>query len=354
MWDIVKQRDPILSFREACRATGFSRATLLRYASTRGQPVRVKPRPPPPRKLTTEEEARIIDMLHSDRFIDRAPAEIYATLLDEEVYLGSTRTFYRILHKHQEVVERRKVARRAVYSTPRLIASGINEVWCWDITKLRGPGRLVFFQLYVLIDIFSRCVVGWLLSEREDGELAAQLLATSIKREGADPTKLTVHSDRGPAMKSQPVIDTLKELGATKTHSRPYVSDDNPFIESFFKTLKYGPAFPEQFNSIEEARAFLVEYFRWYNEEHRHSGIAMMTPRQVHDGKTEAVATKRDEVLRKAQELHPERFVKGQPKARRPAAKVYINPPPVLPKEARPPLAAPMAGTGVRGGAPMS
>jgi putative transposase len=352
--NIVKSRDPVLSFREACKATGFSRATLHRYSSSKPQQQPTRSRKPSPRKLTAAEEDRVLEILSEDRFIDRAPAEIVAMLMDEDIYVGSERSFYRIMHKHSEVMERRKVARRTVYAPPRLVATRTHEVWTWDITKLRGPGRLVFFHLYVIIDIYSRYVVGWLIADREDGALAAQLIKTAITRLGVDATKLTVHSDRGSAMKSVPVVKLLKNLGATKTHSRPYVSDDNPFIESSFKTMKYGPGFPEQFNSLEEAEAYLVKYFHWYNNEHRHSGIAMMTPAQVHFGKTEEVATKRDEVLKKAYEQHPERFVKGKSRAERPAEVVYINPPTVLPPTARRPVAETEEGTRVRGGAPTS
>lgn len=281
----------------------------------------------PPRSLSQEERRAVLEVLHCGRFVDKAPLEVYATLLDEGIYLCSVRTMYWILSEEQEVRERRNQLRHPNYKKPELIATGPNQVWSWDITKLLGPVKWSYFYLYVMLDIYSRYVVGWMLADQERAELAKHLIADSCQKQAIERGRLTVHSDRGPSMKSKPVAWLLAELGVTKSHSRPSVSNDNPYSESQFKTLKYRPEFPERFGCIEDAEAFCQDYFRWYNREHRHSGIGLMTPFMVHYGEAEKVTQAREEVLQIAYSQHPERFVKKEPQAPRVPEAVWINPP---------------------------
>jgi putative transposase len=255
----------------------------------------------------------VLDSLHTKRFIDKAPTEAYATLLDEGTYLCSVRTMYRILSEAGEVRERRNQARHPKYQPPELLATASRQVWSWDITKLRGPVKWSYYYLYVILDIFSRYVVGWMIAYRESAALAKRLIAETCDKENIPPGQLTVHSDRGSSMKSKTVAFLLADLGVTKSHSRPYVSDDNPYSESHFKTLKYRPDFPARFGSIQDARSFCREFFPWYNQEHRHSGIGLMAPAMVHYGKAEQVRNQRQAVLALAFDVHPERFVRGVP-----------------------------------------
>ena len=255
----------------------------------------------------------MLDSLHTKRFIDKAPTEAYATLLDEGTYLCSVRTMYRILSEAGEVRERRNQARHPKYQPPELLATASRQVWSWDITKLRGPVKWSYYYLYVILDIFSRYVVGWMIAYRESAALAKRLIAETCDKENIPPGQLTVHSDRGSSMKSKTVAFLLADLGVTKSHSRPYVSDDNPYSESHFKTLKYRPDFPARFGSIQDARSFCREFFPWYNQEHRHSGIGLMAPAMVHYGKAEQVRNQRQAVLLSAFDVHPERFVRGVP-----------------------------------------
>lgn len=284
-------------------------------------------RPAPNRALTEEEKSAVRDVLHSERFADKAPLEVYATLLDERIYLCSPRTMYRILDECDEVRERRDQLKHPQYKKPELIALQPNQVWSWDITKLLGPVKWTYFYLYVILDIFSRYVVGWMLADRENGELASRLIEESCHKQEIREEELTIHSDRGSPMKSKPVAWLLAQLGVTKSFSRPSVSNDNPFSESQFKTMKYRPEFPERFGSIEGAISFSQEYFRWYNQEHRHSGIGLMTPEQVHYGRAEKVTSARQKVLEEAYEKHPERFVNKRPEAPKLPEAVWINPP---------------------------
>ncbi len=307
-----------------CRALGVSRATLHRR---RTPPAMRAPRPRPPRALSPVEEAAILDALHAERFVDRAPASIVATLLDEGTFLCSVRTMYRLLTRHGEVRERRDQLRHPAYAVPELLATGPNQVWTWDITKLRGPAKWTCFHLYVILDIFSRYVVGWMVASHESAVLARKLIAASIARQGIRPGELTVHADRGSSMKSKPVALLLADLGVTRSHSRPHVSDDNPFSESHFKTLKYRPGFPDRFGSIEDARAFCVAFFAWYGTEHRHSGIALLTPEDVHYGRAQERLAARGVVLDAAYAAHPERFVRRPPRPAAPPTAVWINPP---------------------------
>jgi putative transposase len=259
--------------------------------------------------LSEAERGEVLEMLHQERFMDKAPAAVYATLLDEGKYLCSMRTMYRILEAAGEVRERRDQLRHPHYSAPQLLATGPNQVWSWDITKLLGPVKWSYFYLFVILDIFSRYVVGWMIAHRESATLAERLIRETCEKQSIEPGQLTIHADRGSSMTSKPVALLLADLGITKTHSRPHVSDDNPYSESQFKTLKYRPEFPERFGSIEDTRAFCQRFFPWYNREHRHSGIGLLTPEIVHYGKAELATTARESVLAAAFSAHPERFV---------------------------------------------
>ena len=269
----------------------------------------------------------MLDTLHSERFIDQAPAQVHATLLDEGTYLCAPRTMYRLLDTAGEVKERRDQVRRPHYAAPELLATRPNEVWSWDITKLLGPAKWTYFYLYVILDIFSRYVVGWMLAPRESAALAERLIADTCAKQGIEAGQLTVHADRGAAMTSKPVALLLADLGVTKTHSRPHVSNDNPFSEAQFKTLKYCPAFPERFGSLEDGRVFGHHFFGWYNNDHYHSGLGFLTPAVVHHGRAARVHAQRTNVLATAYAAHPERFVNGQPTPADLPQAVWINPP---------------------------
>ena len=310
----------------ACRALDVSRATLYRH--TRPEPRRRSGRRArPPRALGPEEQARVVELLHSERFVDRAPAQIVATLLDEGQYLCSMRTMYRLLAARDEVRERRRRLVHPAYQRPELVATAPNQVWSWDLTKLRGPGKWLYFHLYVLLDLFSRFVVGWLLARQESGALARRLLAESCTRQGIVPGQLTIHADRGSAPASKTVAQLLADLGVERSHSRPHVSNDNPFSESHFATVKGHPEFPDRFVSFEHAYDFCRRFFPSYNAEHRHSGIAWLTPEMVHRGRAHAVLAQRSRVLDTAYAAHPERFVRRPPQPAKLPAAVWINPP---------------------------
>jgi putative transposase len=279
------------------------------------------------------EKQEVLDMLHTERFKDKAPQEVYATLLDEEQYLCSIRTMYRILEQHNEVKERRNQLRHPNYTKPELLATGPNKVWSWDITKLLGPVKWSYFHLYVILDIFSRYVVGWMVAPCESAVLAEQLIGETCVKQDIQKGQLTIHADRGTSMKSKPVAFLMADMGITKTHSRPYTSDDNPFSEAQFKTLKYRPDFPDRFGCIEDARAFCRAFFTWYNNEHKHTGISLLPPTVVHHGRAETVITDRQAVLTRAYEQHPERFVTKAPKHKQLPEAVWINPPKTVESE---------------------
>ena len=308
----------------ACRALGVPRASL--YRSMQPAPSR-RVLPTPERALTAAERQTVLDHLHSERFSDKAPAEVYATLIDEGIYLCSIRTMHRILAQNGELKERRNQLRHLQYKKPELLATGPNQVWTWDITKLLGPAKWTYFHLYVILDIFSRYVVGWMVAPRETAELARRLIADTCEKQGIVPGTLTIHADRGTSMTSKPVALLMADLGVTKTHSRPHVSDDNPYSESQFKTLKYMPEFPERFGSIEDSRAFGQKFFPWYNHEHHHSGIALLTPEMLHYGMAGEVIELRQQVLDQAYARNPERFVRARPKHPPQPTAVWINPP---------------------------
>lgn len=279
------------------------------------------------RALSKQEKEKIVDVLHELRFLDKSPQQIHSILLDEGVVYCSARSMYRILRSLGESRERRNVLRHPKYQKPELLATGPNQVWSWDITKLRGPVKWSNFYLYVILDIYSRYAVGWLLATRETAELAKHLISETCVRQGVETGELIIHSDRGPSMTSKTVAQLMAQLGITKSLNRPHVSNDNPYSESQFKTLKYHSKFPDRFGSIEDARAFCKYFFQWYNYEHYHSGIALMTPGTVHYGQAEACNQRRQKVLDKAYSLHPERFVRGLPRVLSLPDAVWINPP---------------------------
>ncbi len=317
-----------VGIQPACQALGVSRAGY--YRACRPSPFpRRKPqsRPAPSRALREGEKQTVLDLLHSERFVDTAPQEIYATLLDEGKYHCSIRTMYRILHENKEVRERRNQLRHPQYQKPELLATAPNRVWSWDITKLLGPRKWSYFYLYVILDIFSRYVVGWMVADRESAQLATKFIRETCDKQGIEQGQLTLHADRGSSMKSKAVAFLLADLGVTKTHSRPYTSDDNPFSEAQFKTLKYRPEFPDRFGCIQDARAYSQIFFAWYNKEHRHSGIGLFTPATVHYGRAEAMRKQRKSVLRGAYAAHPERFVRKIPEPAPLPTAVWINPP---------------------------
>jgi len=320
----VSQIGPRLGIAPTCAALGLPRATYYR----RRRPPRAAPlRRRSPRALGEVERAAILEQLHTPRFVDLAPGEVYATLLDEGRYLCSERTMYRLLAAHAEVRERRDQLRHPVYAVPELLARRPNELWSWDITKLLGPAKWTYFYLYVMLDIFSRYVVGWMVAHRESATLAERFIQETCGRQGIGRDQLTIHADRGPAMTSKPVAFLLADLGVTKTHSRPHVSNDNPFSEAQFKTLKYRPGFPERFGAIQDARAHGQVFFAWYNTEHHHTGLGLLTPHDVHFGFAEQRVAARAAVLTTAYAAHPERFPAGRPRPAAAPTEVWINPP---------------------------
>ena len=309
----------------ACRALGVSRATL--YRRRRPAPGRQQPRKTPARALDDTEREQVLEVLACERFVDRSPGEVVATLLDEGQYLCSERTMYRILAAEQPVRERRNQLTHPNYTKPELVATAPNQTWSWDITRLLGPKRWTYFYLYVLLDLFSRYVVGWMVAERESAALATTLIEQTCLKQGIEPQVLTLHSDRGAPMTSKCTAQLLADLGVTRSLSRPHVSDDNPFSEAQFKTLKYHPGFPGRFTDIAAATAFCRTFFPWYNTEHRHGGIAMLTPDDVHHGRAQRILEQRERTLRAAWAQHPERFVRGPPKPQALPKEVWINPP---------------------------
>lgn len=313
----------------ACRALSVPRATLYRVrAASSSKPDVPAAKPTPARALSPAERQKALDVLHSERFCDMAPAAVHATLLDDEgTYICSVRTMYRILDAEGEVKERRNQLRHPRYTKPELLATSPNEVWSWDITKLKGPQKWTYYYLYVILDIFSRYVVGWMIAMGEAGVLAKKLISKTCEKQGIAEGRLTLHADGGPSMKSKPVELLLVDLGVDKTHSRPYTSTDNPYSEAQFKTLKYRPQFPKRFGSIQDARCFCREFFTWYNTVHRHSGIAYLTPEMVHYGHARDVIDARRTVLLQAYNAHPERFVRGAPRPLELPEAVWINKP---------------------------
>jgi putative transposase len=324
----VGELTPLVGVRAACAAVGEAQACW--YRRHRQTPPSLCPErvpAPQPRALSAVERKELRRVLNSEVHVDEAPATVYAKLLDEGVYLGSVSTMYRVLRAHDEVHERRRHATHPAAKKPELLASGPNEVWSWDITKLLGPVKWTYYYLYVIIDIFSRYVPGWMLARAERASLAEALLADTITKQGIEPDRLTLHADRGASMASRPVAFLLADLGVTKSHSRPHTSNDNPFSESQFRTLKYRPEFPDRFGSYEDAHAFCRRFFAWYNHDHRHSGIGFHTPADVHHGRAELVRARRADTLDSAYRDHPERFVRRPPQPPALPTAVWINQP---------------------------
>jgi putative transposase len=320
----VTEGHDLVSVAPLCAALDLPRATYYRQLHPWHGPRR---RATPQRALSKDERVGVLGILHEPRFEDLAPEEIYATLLDENRYVCSARTMYRILDENAEIRERRDQLRHPEYKKPELLATAQNQLWSWDITKLLGPKKWTYYQLYVILDVFSRYVVGWMIAHRESATLAKKLIDGCYARQNVVPGQLTVHADRGPSMRSKALALMLADLGVTKTHSRPHVSNDNPYSESHFKTLKYRPDFPARFGCIQDARAFCTDFFQWYNVEHHHSGLAQLTPHDVHHGLAEARIEQRRGVLSAAFAAHPERFVNQPPVPALPPDAVWINKP---------------------------
>jgi putative transposase len=315
---------PLVGIVAACAALGVSRASFYRDRVPRPTP---SPRPRPPRSLPDEERAAVLAVLDSERFADKAPAQVYASLLDDDVRLCSIRTMYRVLAANNQVRERRHLRRHPTYVKPQLVATAPNQVWSWDITKVPGPTRASYYSLYVVLDIFSRYVVGWTLARTESASIARVLIEDAYRTHGIVPGQLTCHADRGAPMTAKSTALLLSDLGVAQSHSRPHVSDDNPYSEAAFKTFLYRPEMPERFGSLEDARAFFVELFAWYNERHYHTGIALLPPADVHHGRAPAIIAARQRTLDAAYERHPERFVRGAPVHPTVPSVAWINPP---------------------------
>lgn len=318
----------ILGLTTACDVLRVPRSAL--YRARQPQPISAWARPSrlvSERALSETERDKVRQTLNSERFVDCAPRAVYATLLDEETYLCSASTMYRILAENSEIRDRRDQLRHPNYTQPELLATAPNQVWSWDITKLLGPTKWTYFYLYVMLDIFSRYVVGWLLADRESSQLAQALMTEACRQQNIQPHQLTIHADRGGPMIAKPVALLLADLGVTQSHSRPHVSNDNPFSEAQFKTLKYRPDFPKRFGSQLEARAWARDFFPWYNTEHRHSGIGYFMPATVHDGTAARIFIDRQPTLQLAYAAHPQRFVNGLPVPPALPPAVWINPP---------------------------
>jgi len=317
----------IIGLPEACRQLNMPRSAVYRAR----QPQRERAlRPKPGRALSDAEQQEVRDVLNSERFQDYSPYEVYGTLLDDDqTYLCSISTMYRILAAHEEVRERRRQLRHPEAAKPELVAKKPGEIWSWDITKLPGPAKWTHYYLYVIIDVFSRYIVGWLIADHESAALAEELIAQTCVKEGIEREQLTLHADRGSPMRSKVVAELLADLGVTKSHSRPYTPDDNAISEAQFKTLKYRPDFPERFASLQAAREWVRLFMRWYNYFHRHTALGLLTPAIVHRGQAEQVQQKRQQVLDQAYQTHPERFVRGRPTPPQPPTEVWINRPQV-------------------------
>ncbi len=310
----------------ACAALGLPRSNWYRWRQPQSEAIK-KSYPTPARALSIAERENVCAVLNGERFRDSSPRQVYATLLDEEVYHCSISTMYRILKEKGETQERRSQRQHPVNVKPELLATAPNQLWSWDITKLKGAAKLVYYYLYVVLDVFSRYVVGWMIAECESAELAEELIVESCRKQGIQRGQLTLHADRGGPMIAQTLAQKLTDLGVIKTHSRPYTPNDNPFSESQFKTMKYRPDYPARFDSLEVSLVWGRQFFPWYNNEHRHSSLGLMTPATVHYGLDSQLTVKRQAVLLSVYERHPERFVNGPPTPLQLPAAVWINPP---------------------------
>jgi len=310
-----------------CHSIGISRASFYRRGQSMPPSMSRTPRARSPRALVPAERQAVLDTLHSERFIDQSPTEVHATLLEEQTYLCSARTMYRVLAGADEVRERRDQARHPAYATPELVATAPNQIWSWDITKLKGPIPYLYYSLYVILDLFSRYVVGWMVAGHENARLAQRLIDATCRKQGIGPHQLTIHADRGAPMRSKLVAELFSDLSIGASHSRPRVSNDNPFSEAQFRTFKYRPEFPDRFGSIEHARHVGHDLFTWYNDAHHHSGLTYLTPADVHHGRAAATLAIRHATRLAAYAAHPERFVHGPPRLETLPHAVWINPP---------------------------
>ena len=318
-----------VGIRPACEALGVSRSSHYRWTSPRAcaRPRLVRVRRRSHRALTEREQQTVLDALHSERFVDRAPAHVVAQLLDEGVWLASERTMYRLLAAHGENRQRRRQRTHPTYVKPQLVASAPDQVWTWDITKVRGLQRGTWFHLFVLLDLFSRCVVGWTLTRRPNAAVAAHLLRETLAKHQIPPDTLIVHNDRGPEFVADDITKLFEILDVTRSFSRPRTSNDNAYSESQFKTTKYHPDYPGAFDTFEQAWAYFDRFFHWYNTQHRHSSLAWLTPEQVHTGQADAIPARHQTTKDNAYAIHPERFVKGPPRIRPLPNEVWINAP---------------------------
>jgi len=324
---IARELGETVGVASACVALDVPRSSFYRCSSVRPPTPAEQPRPTPARALTAQERADVVGVLNSERFMDQPPRQVYATLIDEGTYMCSVRTMYRVLEAEGQVRERRDQLRHPTYRRPELVATAPNQVWSWDITKLLGPEKWTYFYLYVILDIFSRYVVAWMVATREANELAGRLIEEACTTQGIQRGQLTIHADNGPSMTSKNVALKLADLGITKSHSRPHVSNDNPYSEAQFKTVKYHPGFPERCGSIEHARAASQEVFGWYNHHHHHVGLGLLTPAVVHSGQANLILERRNIVLANAYAAHRGRFVSKPPRAAEVPTAVWINPP---------------------------
>ncbi len=325
MMQLVQQLAQHIGVSQACQQLGVPRSTL--YRARQPKPA-AKPRPRPTRALSPEQRTEIHQLLNSERFQDDAPRQVYAKLLDDDrIYVCHWRTMYRILHQYQEVGERRNQLQHPPAAKPVLVATAANQVWSWDITHLPGPSKRSCFYLYVIIDIFSRYVPGWLVAEEQSAAMAETLISQTCTKQNIQPKQLTLHADRGGPMRAKTMVQLLADLKLSKSHSRPYTPDDNPYSEAQFKTMKYRPDFPERFADIAQALTWSRSFFAWYNHDHRHSALALMTPAMVHHNQVEQIQTQRQQILQAAYQAHPERFVRGQPTLPQLPSEVWINKP---------------------------
>lgn len=317
-----------IGIQRACQVLGVSRASFYRTTRPRACPVQVFSVPDPPaRALSEAERSQVLAVLNSPRFVDQAPREVYAQLLDELVYYCHWRSMYRYLAQAAQVRERRQLAQHPEYVKPELLATGPNQVWSWDITQLLGPVKWSYFYLYVILDIYSRYVVGWMIALQQAAHLAEELIAESFRKQGVQRDQLTLHADRGNPMTSKPLTFLLADLGVTRSFSRPYTPNDNPFSEAQFKTMKYQPGYPQRFGDLLEARVWARDFFNWYNNVHHHTGIGLLTPAQVQYDQAPQILAARQTVLSQAYHAHPERFVRGLPHPQTLPEGVWINPP---------------------------
>jgi putative transposase len=317
---------PLVGVVAACAALCMNRSRYYRAQKPTAAPT---PRPSPPRALSDNERAKVLATLDSDEYMDKAPAQVFAALLELGTYLCSIRTMYRILAANDQVRERRAQRQHPTYTKPQLVATAPNQVWTWDITKLPGPTKGTYFSLYVILDLFSRYIVGWQVATRESAAVYQQLVEECCKDQGVVPEQLTIHSDRGAPMTAKSTALLYADLGIIKSHSRPYTSNDNPYSEANFRTLKYRPDMPDQLGSVEHARQVVRGLVDWYNDDHYHVSLALLHPVDVHHGRAAQIVAARQLVLDAVYARHPERFPLGRPMQKLPPAAAWINPPPM-------------------------